>query len=476
LFYFFTYKIFGLNPVFFRLVNIFFHLGTTWLVYVLVSLIANTTLAFFSASLFAVHPILIESVTWISGGVHAQYSFFVLFSLIAYILYLSKKNKKFLIVSIIGFLIALNCSEKSIILPLLLLLFTFSFKNLSKIWSSLIPFFIISGYYGLRFIGATGARTTSLQTTFYQTPQKTNPFFQVPIAITSYLELIFWPKGLTLYHSEMIFSRGEYFFRAGLLILFLAVIVFYFKKNRHVFFWLSFFITSLLPMLTPLGISWIVAERYVYLGSLGILVVIAMAIKNLGERLNNPKIAYSLLIIILIFLSLLTIVRNNDWKNQDNLWLAAAKTSPSSPQNHNNLGDLYGRRGQLEKAAQEFQKAIELKPGYADAYHNLANIYHQMNQVNLAIANYQKALSFNPNLWQSHQNLAGIYFNQDQFGLAEKEMKKATEVNPQNSNLYFNLGIIYLKLDKKKEAQAAFQAALQLDPQNQKIKQALLSF
>ena len=99
----------------------------------------------------------------------------------------------------------------------------------------------------------------------------------------------------------------------------------------------------------------------------------------------------------LFALSVRTITRNADWKNQDTLWLATAKTSPSSPQNHNNLGDYYGRQGDLEKAAEEFKTAIKLKPNYGDAYHNLANIYHQMGEDDLAIENYRKALSFNPN-------------------------------------------------------------------------------
>ncbi len=73
-------------------------------------------------------------------------------------------------------------------------------------------------------------------------------------------------------------------------------------------------------------------------------------------------------------------MRNFDWKNQDTLWLATAKTSPSSHQNHNNLGDLYARRGEYEKAVEEFKKAIELKPDYGDAYHNLANVYHQIGK------------------------------------------------------------------------------------------------
>jgi tetratricopeptide (TPR) repeat protein len=228
--------------------------------------------------------------------------------------------------------------------------------------------------------------------------------------------------------------------------------------------------------LTPFGISWIVAERYVYLGTLGILVLIAYAIQKIGElsqvRLGR-NISSPILAIILLAFSFRTIIRNLDWKNQDTLLLATAKTSPSSAQNHNNLGDYYVRQGNLEKAIEEFKKAIELLPGYADAYHNLANTYLYMGKTDLAVENFQKALSVNPNLWQSHQSLTAIYYAQGKFPEALKEMEITIKLNPDNPDLYSDLGIIYLRINEKLKARTAFQQALQLDPNNEKAKQGL---
>lgn len=461
-----AFKIGGLNPLPFRLINIVFHLGTVWLVYALVSLISKRTLAFFAAAIFAVHPVLVESVTWISGGIHAQYSFFLLLSFFCYILFLSSKKQNLLVFSLASFMLALISSEKAIVLPFLLLLFVISFKNLSQNWKGLAVFWLIGLVFGLMYLGGLGQRVSALKTQFYHQPQTTNPLIQIPISITSYLELIFWPKNLTLYHSEMFFSQAEYLFRAGIFVLFLTGIVYFFRKERQVFFWLSFFLISLLPMLTPFGIAWIVAERYVYLASIGIFVLVGLGLEKLREKENLRQLATIIFCLIIVSLSIRTIIRNNDWKNQDILWLATAKTSPSSPQNHNNLGDLYGRAGDLERAVSEFKKAIELKPGYADAFHNLANTYQQMGKIDLAIENYQKAIEFNPLLWQSHQNLAGIYFEQEKFELAREYMEKAILASPNDANLYYNLGIVYLKLDQKQKAQAAFQKALELDPEN----------
>ena len=190
---------------------------------------------------------------------------------------------------------------------------------------------------------------------------------------------------------------------------------------------------------------------------------------------TGKKITFIIFFLLLSALSARTVTRNIDWKNQDNLWLSASRTSPSSHQNHNNLGDMYARQGNFQKAIEEFQKAIELKPDYGDAYHNLANVYHQIQKDDLALENYQKALSFNPNLWQSYQNIAAIYFTQQKFDLAKEFMEKAIKINPENIDLHTNFGILYLNIKDEQKAKEEFEKALQIDPQNQKAKSLLES-
>ena len=444
--YFGLVKTFGRSPIAFRLTNILFHLGNVWLLYLLITYLLNRKVAILAAAIFAVHPVLIESVTWISGGPYPRYSFFILLALVLYVLAGEWQNNKLYWASTVSFAFALSNSEKAIVLPLILLTLEISCQSWRQDWKRLIPFFALSGFWSLTFLGKLGQRIVDLGASHYQTVHRESPLLQVPIAVTSYLELIFWPKNLTLYHSEMIFSATEYYLRLAILIVFLGLIVYSYKKSKPVFFWLSFFLISLLLTLIPLGISWIVAERYVYLGAIGIFVVIAMGIKKIGDRLGNPFISYAILLPLLLALTVRTIARNADWKNQDTLWLAAAKTSPSSSQNHNNLGDLYGRRGDLERSAAEFKKAIELKPNYADAYHNLANTYWQMGKVDEAVESFKKAAGLNPQLWQSCQNLAAIYFEQKDFAAAKDWMEKAVAANPEDPNLQRNLEIINAQL------------------------------
>ncbi len=442
---FIAYHIGGLHPFTFRIINIFAHLGVVIMIFLILSLLARKNTAIIAASLFAVHPILTESVTWISGGIYAMYAFFFLLSFFFYLL--SKKQPRYLYYSIAFYVLALLSSEKALALFLVFPLYEIAFGNLKINWKKTLPYFAASIFILTLLATQIGTRVESVQSQTYQTSEGWyNPLIQIPVAVGSYLGLIFWPQKLSLYQTEMAFSQGQYILFLLITLTFLGSIVWSYFKNKKIFFWLVFFIVALLPTLTPFKISWIVAERYVYLGTLGIIVVVAMLFSRLINLNENAKmVGYFALILIVASLSVRTIIRNRDWKSEDTLWLATAKVAPSGQNIHNNLGDVYARQGDMQKAIEEFQKAIEINPNYADAYHNLANTYQQIGELDLAKENYEKALSINPNLWQSCQNLASIAFNQGDFAKAEEYIEKALQIDPQNPQLQENLKVIQAK-------------------------------
>ncbi len=462
----------GLNPFQFRLINILFHTGSVFLIYILLNHLHSRRLALFVAGIFAVHPAISEAVVWISGGMYTQYTFFFLFSFVCYIL--SKGSKKFYLLSILGLLLAfMSHPQMPLLLFLIFPLFELAFGNLKKNWSKTIPFLLISVMYVFVSLNGLPERETTLQSMHYQQLGIDNPFFIITTAITSYFELIFFPKTLTLYHSELAFSQVEFLIRFAVTLAFLAGTLISFKKKGSIFFWSSFFLLALAPTLAPFRLNWVVAERYLYLPIIGILVLIGLGFEKLTNSAKLKQISYIIFVLIVISLSVRTIVRNIDWKNEDNLWIATGKTSPSSPNTHNNLGDVYGRRGDKQAALREFQRAIEIKPNYGDAYHNLANTYMELNQPDKALEGYQNALKFNPNLWQSYQNITAIYFGQKKYDLATENLQKAIQLNPRNLNLRINLGVVYLNMGQKDKAKETFNLILNVDPNNQLANQGL---
>lgn len=465
----------GVDPFLFRLTNLIFHLLSTYLVYFIILLIhKEKRIAFFASALFAIHPAIAEAVLWISGGMYTQYSFFFLLSFLFYIL--AEKKKRFYWLSILTYLFSLMSHP---IMPIALFiiypLYDFCFKQKIK-WGSALPFLALALIYAFLAIKATPAREVDLQTIHYQEKGMDNPLLIIPIAISSYAELLFFPRILTLYHSELAFGTVSFILRSLLSLGFLiAIPLSFFKKQRPIFFWLSFFIISLSPTLTPFRLNWIVAERYIYLSSIGIFALIGIGIDKLS--LLKKKYAVVLMTIFAILIAILglrTFMRGVDWESEDNLWIATGKTSPSSPNTHNNLGDVYGRHGDKQAALREFSRAIELKPNYADGYHNLGNTYRELGQLDKAMEAYAMAAKINPHLWQSFQNMAALYFQDKQYDKALESLQQAISVNPKNINLYGNLGILYLAKGDKENARKIFTQIISQDPQNQMAQQGLI--
>lgn len=406
--YFIISNVFGVVPWPFRLMNIGVHLLTVIGVMVLVEKLINKTVAMVAAVLVAVHPLMIESVTWISGNGYSWYGALLVWSLIFYIR--AGKSWKQWLISVGLFLAALQFSEKAAVLPGILLVYRWvNDRKRGRYWD-LIPYIALSALWLVMNLRGVGARLNYLQAEFNsqaetQSVMKISPLVQTPVALSSYLGLIVWPDKLTLYHSEMNFPPIKFSFMAGITIIYLLATVWFLWRRSLAGFFLSWLVIGLSPTLVPLGVAWIVAERYGYFGAIGIFILISWGLVSLSEKPKWMEAGWTVTVIIVCLLLIRTLVRNSDWQDQDHLWLAAKRTSPSSPQNHNNLGDLYGRRGDLQLAEWHFKKAIEINPNYADAMHNLANTYVRLGRFDEAIKMYEAALQNKPSLWQSEQQL-----------------------------------------------------------------------
>ena len=442
--YYLIHLLGGINPFFYRLPNLIFHIGNTITIFYLLNLLINKRVAIFTSLIIAVHPILVESVTWIAGGSYAAYTFFFLLSFIFYLF--AKKKAGLYFFTFIFLLISLSFSEKGVVLFLMFPLYEIAFGSLKKMWKFFLPFLAVGLLVAIILINQIGGKVIGLKIYNYVQPGYDNPLLKIPIAVTEYLRLIVWPSDLSLYRNELSFTWLEFSIRAGIFLIFLLIIFFSYRKQKNIFFWLSLFIISLLPTLTPLRIASVVAERYVYLGSIGIFTVIGIIFDYLSQNEKLRKSIYIIFAVTITALSIRTMVRNHDWANEDNLWVASAKVSPNDPNVLNNLGDMYGRHEDYQKAIESFSLAIKLKPDYADAYHNLANIQTALylkekkeEYLKSAIDNYLQAIKYNPLLWQSHQNLAIIYFNIGKSDKAVEEITQAIKINPTNPDLQNNL-------------------------------------
>jgi len=417
------------SPIPYRLLNIIIHGITMILAWKLIKKIWNKDIAWIAVSLFAIHPMILESVIWISGLQYPLYTTLLLGSLLCYTNI--SASKKWWIGTLLCYILALLTSEKAFIFPLIIITYDLLIVQKDKRpWKQWLLFIGITIIPILFLMSQTTTRLTQINTTpsgeqFY------NPLIQIPTAIGWYLRYFFYPNALTLYHSEENFvTMPNLIINSALTISYIWLTIIAWKKNKKTAFFLTLGIIALLPTLTPLKVAWIIAERYAYSTILSWSILIGYGVWWASSRLKKPMLAPIIIALIVGTYSIRSLNRVADWKNQDTLWIATSKTSPSDPKTHNNMGDVYARNGDLINALKEFSKAIELYPAYADAYHNAGNTLEQMKKPNEAITYYEKAIAINPTLWQSYTQLANIYYQQKDFQKTKEYLEKANAILP----------------------------------------------
>lgn len=423
------FLIFGQNVFFYHAFNVFLHISASFLVFLFVqTIIKNQKISLLACLIFLLHPIQTEAVAWISGSGYIFYSIFFLLSFLAFHKALENQDWKYFLASLLFYSLALFASPWAFPLAAVFFLYEIYLKKIHPHWFFYLALILINLFYFLNMQTQTSLRIASLN---QATGGFQNLAITIPHILTQNLLLLFWPQNLTLYHEGEILT-STYLWLARLLVLAAFLIMpFILQRCKLFVFFLLFFLVSISLSLSPLQITWYVAERYLYLGLISFAVLMALIFYQIEDRFKVKNLAFLLLIPLLGFYSLRTIIRNVDWQTPAALWLATAKVSPQSPRVHNNLGDIYGSQGDLSLAIAEFEKARQLQPGYADATHNLGNIYLQKGDLDRSRTYFLEALKYNPNLYQSFFNLGLIEYQKKELGKAQEYFLQALKINPQ---------------------------------------------
>jgi len=483
-------QLFGLNPGAHHLTNLLFHLANTLLLFwVLKRMTGRPGASTFIAALFALHPLHVESVAWVSERKDVLSTFFWILTMGLYLRYVEQPGIHRYLLVLLSFTLGLMSKAMLVTLPFVLLLLDYwplgrlLFKQDSK--SSLlpdpgmahyqrlsplrlvrekIPLLILSGtwcvltFFAEKSLGAIGGLGTI--------PLGT----RLANAISSYglyLERTIWPRNLAVFYPYPDTIPLGQVIMGGFLLVGLSCIVIRYALSRPYLSvgWL-WYLGTLVPVigLVPVG-SHVMADRYTYVPLIGLFIMIAMGLPDLLKEWRHQKIVMTVSAgLVLSFLGLASRQQVSLWNNSITLFEHTLSVTTGNIIIHNNLGTALKRQGKIQEAAAHFTKALQIKSTFAEPYNNLGTVLDQQGKTQEAAAHFIKALQIKPNYAEPYNNLGILLAQQGKLQEAAAHFTKALQIKPNDAKTHNNLGTVLAQQGKIQEAAAHFTKALQIKP------------
>ena len=416
-------KLFNLQTFWLRFDNLWLHLLNLCLVYWLTKRLFNRRLiALITATLFALFPLQVETVAWVSARSNLLSATFILSSLIAFTFYQKKQTPSFYSLTLILFFGSLLAKATGLFLPFILLALDYQQKRRfdKKVWLEKIPFFILALIFG--WLATTGRVTTSLLPTadYYWLAK----LFILPYPFIFYLSKLILPINLSPYYGFPVLANGwlpPIFYLSFLLWLILLIIVWRWRAQRTLVWLAGFYHLLILPTL-PIGnfSAVLAADRYIYLAGLAWWWLFSWLFALALTKFKKAKIyLIAGLLIIVCLLAALSKNQAEIWSDNLSLWRDMVKDNPQSADIYSNAGNAESRRGNLDKALEYYNKALALKPNDAFIYNNIASALAQNNGDKLkAIDYYSQAIKLKSNeaLFYYNRGLVEINIKQTKLG------------------------------------------------------------
>ena len=472
------HRLWGDSVLGYHLLNVFLHAACACLVVLIVRRLALPG-AWLAGFVFALHPVCVEAVAWISEQKSTLSGVFCLAALWLYLDYDKSRRWRSYLFGIGLFVLSLLSKSVTATLPAVVLVILW-WRHGRLGWKRdvlpLIPWFALAIPMGLftawverRYVGAVGS---DFNLTFVQ---------RVLIAgrdLWFYAAKLILPIGLTFSYPKWQIDSGawwQYLYPLGVVaagIVFLIAA----RRNRGPLAGFLIFAGTLFPVLgflnvLPFRYSW-VADHFQYLASLGLIVPVAAYAAVAVPRLfpaGESRLA-ALAAVAVAVLGILTVRQSSQYRDEETLYRATLASNPSSWLVHNNLGIvLESKPGGIDEAIAEFQAELKLNPIYAARAHfNLADAYSRLDPPNIAAAvdEYRAGLRIQPDYIEAHTNLGNLLASTpDGTDEAIAEFQKAVQLSPDSATAHANLGNALAQAPGRlPQAIQEFETAVRLDP------------
>ncbi len=459
------WRLWGANPLGYHLVNVAIHsINAILLAFVLVRL--RVPGAWAAALIFALHPVNVESVAWVSERKNVLSGLFYLASFLSFLNFEDGRGVRWYFFAFLLFISALLSKTVTCSLPAAIMIAAWMRSRLDwKYALRLIPFFAIGLLMGLvtvwwevNQVGAKGGEWAI--TTFERTllPARSLWFYAGKLLL---------PYKLTFIYPRFELNAAElrqWLFPVALIAVFASLWFLRGRITRGPVGAAAFFAVTLFPAIGffdvyPFRYSF-VADHFQYLASIGLIALACgVAAAFLKERRAASVVTLS---VTLILLGILSWKQGYIYKDEDTLWKAVLQNNPSAWIAHTNLGEAANEEGRLDEALEHYEKAVEVWPYSYELHHNLGSSYLKMGDFEKGEAHLRRALSIRPGLAATKVELALLLSETGRFKEAFDEGSMAVYMLPESAEIRNSFGMTLINMGRFEEAAGEFMKAVSL--------------
>jgi protein O-mannosyl-transferase len=503
------YQLYGLNPWGYHLTNVLLHAAAAiGLFLVLRRMTGDFWPSAFVAAVFAIHPLRVESVAWVSERKDVLCGLFFMLTLGAYVGYVRRPFSllRYLLV-VFWFVLGLMAKPMLVTLPCVLLLLDYWPLGRMTGWCA--------GSWSGSCIAAAGVAVQRPPQQVQRPPHQTwrlvveklpllalsaascaiTPVAQgeavarldmTPLAarVTNmlisyvvYVRQLFYPVGLAAYypHFGPFLPTWQIVVAAILLVGVCAAVVVWGRRCPYVLVGWCWYMGMLVPVIGLVQVgAQAMAYRYTYLPQIGLLIAVAWGAKHFLASWPYRTWAYSVAA-TLIVAALVGCSRQQAtyWRDGETLWNRAIACTRFNATAHYNLGNILADKGRVEEAIAEYRTALQIRPKDSEIYNNLGNLLAQKGRLDEGIATLHTALQYDPSDPFIHNNLGVALTHKEQIDEAIAEYRKALDLKPDYVTALDNLGEM---LDHRKqfdESSALYERSLKVEPNDENVWYAL---
>jgi Flp pilus assembly protein TadD len=474
--FWFLHKLVDLTPAPYHILNVLMHAASAVLLWHVLRKL-DVRGAWLGAALWALHPVMVQSVAWVTELKNTQSCFFYLLSILWFLKAEDRQAgergwpMRFGL-ALIFFAMAITSKPSTVMLPVVLVLCLWWRKHEWR-WHNiaiLAPFFLISAAASAWTIweqkfhaGATGLEWAQTW------PER---FIVAGDAIWFYLSKLFWPHPLIFIYPRWQVSAAQAIAYLPILAALIGLFILWLKPRtwmRPVAFAAAYFVISLFPVLGFFSVYFFrysfVSDHFQYLASMGPLALVAAGMtKGLAALEWKPVMRAAACGALLLTLGY------QSWRQTDNyidvvtLYNSTLKRNPECWMAHYNLGIALRARGETDQAIKHYREAVTLRPDYAEAHYNLGRLLVEKTEFEEAIAHYEKALAVNANDAEAHNNLGATLSRIGRTEEAIVHYRNALAIQPDYADASHNLANALFRKGRMQEAIVHYEKVLELRP------------